>query len=65
MIVSTVAFSPLIPADRLAADIQMVLWAGLYGLNSLCRSALGQAAGSVVGAARAAVPPAGTGRSSA
>ena len=38
----------------------MVLWAGgLYGLNSLCRSALSQAAGSVVGAARAAVPPAG------
>ena len=60
VIVSTVAFSPLIPADRLAADIQMVLWAGgLYGLNSLCRSALSQAAGSVVGAARAAVPPAG------
>ena len=59
-IVSTVAFSPLIPADRLAADIQMVLWAGgLYGLNSLCRSALSQAAGSVVGAARTAVPPAG------
>ena len=60
VIVSTVAFSPLIPADRLAADIQMVLWAGgLYGLNSLCRSSLSQAAGSVVGAARAAVPPAG------
>ena len=60
VIVSTVAFSPLIPADRLAADIQMILWAGgLYGLNSLCRSALSQAAGSVVGAARAAVPPTG------
>ena len=60
VIVSTVAFSPLIPADRLAADIQMVLWAGgLYGLNSLCRAALSQAAGSVVGAARTAVPPAG------
>ena len=41
VIVSTVAFSPLIPADRLAADIQMVLWGGgLYGLNSLWRSAL-------------------------
>ena len=60
VIVSTVAFSPLIPADRLAADVQMILWAGgLYGLNSLCRAALSQAAGSVVGAARAAIPPAG------
>ena len=60
VIVSTVAFSPLIPPDRLAADVQMILWAGgLYGLNSLCRAALSQAAGSVVGAARAAVPPAG------
>jgi len=60
VIVSTVAFSPLIPADRLAADVQMILWAGgLYGLNSLCRAALSQAAGSVVGAARAAVPPKG------
>ena len=29
----------------------MVLWAGgLYGLNSLCRSALSQAAGAVIGA---------------
>ena len=27
-VVSTVAFSPLIPADRLSADIQMILWAG-------------------------------------
>lgn len=58
VIVSTVAFSPLIPADRLAPDVQMILWAGgLYGLNSLCRSALSQAAGSAVGAARAASPP--------
>jgi uncharacterized protein (UPF0261 family) len=33
----------------------MVLWAGgLYGLNSLCRSALAQGAGAVVGAVRAA-----------
>ncbi|MGI9354126.1 MAG: Tm-1-like ATP-binding domain-containing protein, partial [Rhizobiaceae bacterium] len=27
-IISTVSFSPLIPADRLSADIQMILWAG-------------------------------------
>ncbi|MEZ5820354.1 MAG: Tm-1-like ATP-binding domain-containing protein [Xanthobacteraceae bacterium] len=56
-IVSTVAFSPLIPADRLSADIQMILWAGgLYGLNAICKSSLSQAAGAVLGAARAAVP---------
>lgn len=27
-VVSTVSFSPLIPAERLAADTQMILWAG-------------------------------------
>jgi len=38
-VVSTVSFSPLIPSDRLAPDIQMILWAGgLYGLNSVCKS---------------------------
>ena len=57
-IVSTVAFSPLIPADRLSADVQMILWAGgLYGLNAFCKSSLAQAAGAVLGAARAAEPP--------
>ena len=57
-IVSTIAFSPLIPVERLAADTQMILWAGgLYGLNSVCRSSLSQAAGAVLGAARAAVRP--------
>lgn len=53
-IVSTVSFSPLIPAERLAADAQMILWAGgLYGLNSVCKASLSQAAGAVLGAARA------------
>lgn len=57
-IVSTVSFSPLIPPHRLAPDIQMILWAGgLYGLNSICKSSLSQAAGAVVGAARAAILP--------
>ncbi|MEJ8571514.1 Tm-1-like ATP-binding domain-containing protein [Microbaculum marinum] len=57
-IVSTVSFSPLIPAERLSPDIQMILWAGgLYGLNSVCRSSLSQAAGAVLGAARAVEPP--------
>lgn len=57
-VVSTVSFSPMIPPERLAPDIQMILWAGgLYGLNSLCKSALSQAAGAVLGAARAVEPP--------
>ncbi len=58
-IVSTVAFSPLIPPHRLAADTQMILWAGgLYGMNAFCRSSLAQAAGAVYGAALASEPPA-------
>lgn len=57
-VVSTVSFSPLIPPDRLSPDIQMILWAGgLYGLNSVCKSSLSQAAGAVLGAARAVEPP--------
>lgn len=56
-VVSTVSFSALIPAERLSPDIQMILWAGgLYGLNAICRSSLAQAAGAVLGAARAAEP---------
>ena len=52
-VVSTVSFSPLISPDRLSPDIQMILWAGgLYGLNSVCKSSLSQAAGAVLGAAR-------------
>ncbi|MBE7416927.1 MAG: Tm-1-like ATP-binding domain-containing protein [Ideonella sp.] len=58
VVLSTVAFSPLLPAARIAPDLIMVLWAGgLSGLNSLCRSALAQAAGAVVGACRAAAAP--------
>ncbi len=50
-IVSTVAFSPLIPAQRIAPDLVMALWAGgLYGLNSICRLVLGQAAAATVAA---------------
>lgn len=57
-IVSTVSFSPLIPAERLAADTQMILWAGgLYGLNSVCKASLSQAAGAVLGAAGAVHKP--------
>ncbi len=58
VVLSTVAYSHLIPPERITPDLIMVLWAGgLYGLNSLCRSALAQAAGAVVGAVRAAAPP--------
>ena len=57
-VVSTVSFSPLIEPARLSADIQMILWAGgLYGLNSVCKASLSQAAGAVLGAARAVEAP--------
>lgn len=59
-VVSTVSFSQLLPPERLAADMQMILWAGgLYGLNSVCKSSLSQAAGAVLGAARAVERPKG------
>jgi uncharacterized protein (UPF0261 family) len=58
VVLSTVSFSPLLPPERLPPDLTMVLWAGgLYGLNSLCRSALAQAAGAAVGACRVARAP--------
>jgi uncharacterized protein (UPF0261 family) len=51
VLLSTVAYSHLLPPERIPPDLIMVLWAGgLYGLNSLCCSALAQAAGAVVGA---------------
>jgi len=57
-VVSTVSFSPLLPPERIPADVQMILWAGgLYGLNSVCKSSLSQAAGAVLGAARAVEKP--------
>ena len=57
-VVSTVSFSAMLPPERLAADIQMILWAGgLYGLNSICKASLSQAAGAVLGAARAVEKP--------
>lgn len=57
-VVSTVSFSALIPPERIAPDIQMILWAGgLYGLNPICKASLSQAAGAVLGAARAVERP--------
>jgi uncharacterized protein (UPF0261 family) len=58
VVLSTIAFSHLIPPERITPDLIMVLWAGgLYGLNSLCKSALAQAAGATVGAMRSAQAP--------
>jgi uncharacterized protein (UPF0261 family) len=51
VLLSTIAHSPLIAPQRITPDLIMMLWSGgLYGLNSLCRAALSQAAGAVVGA---------------
>ena len=51
VVLSTISYSHLIPPDRIPPDLIMRLWAGgLYGLNRLCRTALAQAAGAVVGA---------------
>lgn len=59
-VVSTIAYSHLVPPERIATDLMMILWAGgLYGLNSTCKAVLSQACGAVVGAARAAVRPQG------
>jgi uncharacterized protein (UPF0261 family) len=56
--VSTIAYSHLIPPERIAADLMMILWAGgLYGLNGTCRAVLSQACGAVVGAAKSAIRP--------
>lgn len=57
VIASTVAFSHLLPPERISPDLIMILWAGgLYGLNELCRASLAQAAGAVLGACRLARP---------
>lgn len=54
LVVSTIAFSHLIPPQRLAPDLMMILWSGgLYGINSICESILKQAAGAVCGAVQA------------
>lgn len=52
LIVSSVAFSHLIPPDRICADLMMSLWAGgLWGLNSICKQVLNSAVGAITGAA--------------
>jgi len=58
LLLSTVAFSHLIPPERIAPDLTMVLWAGgLHGLNPICRASLSQAAGAIVGACRSVQAP--------
>lgn len=53
IVVSTIAYSHLVPAERISPDLMMILWAGgLYGLNPICESVLAQACGAVVGAAK-------------
>ena len=60
-VITTVAYSHLLPPERLAPDLMMILWAGgLYGLNSICRSILSQAAGAVLGACSTVQVPDGT-----
>ncbi|MBY5848602.1 UPF0261 family protein [Rhizobium leguminosarum bv. trifolii] len=57
-VVSTIAYSHLVPPERIAPDLMMILWAGgLYGLNDICRAVLSQACGAVVGAARSSRKP--------
>jgi uncharacterized protein (UPF0261 family) len=57
-IVSTIAYSHLLPPERIAPDLMMILWAGgLYGLNPICRAVLSQACGAVVGAAKVGIKP--------
>jgi uncharacterized protein (UPF0261 family) len=52
MIVSTIAFSPLVTPESVPADLSMMLWpAGLYGLNEISRKVLSTAAGAIAGAA--------------
>lgn len=58
LVVSTIAYSHLIPPERISTDLMMILWAGgLFGMNSICESVLSQACGAVVGAARAGTKP--------
>ena len=52
LIISTIAFSPLIKPEWVCPDLSMTLWpAGLYGLNYISRSVLDRAAGAISGAA--------------
>jgi uncharacterized protein (UPF0261 family) len=52
LIISSIAFSHLLPPDRVSADLMMILWAaGLWGINSISIKVLDTAVGAIVGAA--------------
>ncbi|MBT3254992.1 MAG: Tm-1-like ATP-binding domain-containing protein [Deltaproteobacteria bacterium] len=54
LILSTIAFSPLINPESVCADLAMMLWpGGLYGLNTISRRVLDSAAGAISGSAKA------------
>lgn len=54
LIVSTIAYSPLIRPDHVCADLMMMQWTGgFWGLNSLSKDVLRKAAQAIVGAAKA------------
>ena len=54
LILSTIAFSPLIPVEAIRGDLMMMQWvAGLRGINSINRKVLDTAAGAIAGAAEA------------
>lgn len=51
VILSTVAFSPIIPTDRLSSDLIMISWTGgLWGLSTASLSIMRQAAATAVAA---------------
>jgi len=56
LVLSTIAFSPLVKPEYVGADMIMMLWpAGLYGLNRISRNVLRTAAGVITGAAETEV----------
>jgi uncharacterized protein (UPF0261 family) len=51
LVLSTIAFSPLVTPESVPPDLTMMLWpAGLYGLNRISRRVLDAAAGAIAGA---------------
>lgn len=57
LVVSSVAFSHIVPPDRICADLMQILWAGgLWGMNSVCKNVLDNAIGAICGAAESFNP---------
>lgn len=54
LMVSTVAYSPIVSPDAVGGDVMMIPWtAGLWGLNSIVKRVLENAAGAISGAVEA------------